>query len=72
LPGGLGDASGGERQYVPALARAGAAAGVDALFMEVHEDPEHALSDGPNSLMLKDFEGLLTIIKRIDAVVKEH
>ena len=72
LPGGLGDASGGERQYVPALARAGAAAGVDALFMEVHEDPEHALSDGPNSLMLKDFEGLLRIIKRIDAVVKEH
>jgi 2-dehydro-3-deoxyphosphooctonate aldolase (KDO 8-P synthase) len=72
LPGGLGDASGGERQYVPALARAGAAAGVDALFMEVHEDPEHALSDGPNSLMLKDFEGLLSIIKRIDAVVKEH
>jgi len=71
LPGGLGDASGGERQYVPALARAGAAAGVDALFMEVHEDPEHALSDGPNSLMLKDFEGLLRIIKRIDAVVKD-
>jgi 2-dehydro-3-deoxyphosphooctonate aldolase (KDO 8-P synthase) len=72
LPGGLGDASGGERQYIPALARAGAAAGVDALFMEVHEDPEHALSDGPNSLMLKDFEGLLRIIKRIDAVVKEQ
>jgi 2-dehydro-3-deoxyphosphooctonate aldolase (KDO 8-P synthase) len=71
LPGGLGHASGGERQYVPALARAGAAAGVDALFMEVHEDPEHALSDGPNSLMLKDFEGLLRIIKRIDAVVKD-
>jgi 2-dehydro-3-deoxyphosphooctonate aldolase (KDO 8-P synthase) len=72
LPGGLGAASGGERQYIPALARAGAAAGVDALFMEVHEDPEHALSDGPNSLMLKDFEGLLRIIKRIDAVVKEQ
>jgi 2-dehydro-3-deoxyphosphooctonate aldolase (KDO 8-P synthase) len=72
LPGGLGGASGGERQYIPTLARAGAAAGVDALFMEVHEDPEHALSDGPNSLMLKDFEGLLRIIKRIDAVVKEQ
>jgi 2-dehydro-3-deoxyphosphooctonate aldolase (KDO 8-P synthase) len=54
------------------LARAGVAAGIDALFMEVHEDPEHALSDGPNSLMLKDFEGLLRIIKRIDAVVKEQ
>ena len=72
LPGGLGDASGGERKYIPALACAGVAAGIDALFMEVHEDPEHALSDGPNSLMLNDFEGLLRTIKRIDAVVKEH
>jgi 2-dehydro-3-deoxyphosphooctonate aldolase (KDO 8-P synthase) len=72
LPGGLGNASGGERKYIPALARAGVAAGIDALFMEVHEDPEHALSDGPNSLMLNDFEGLLRTIKRIDAVVKEH
>jgi 2-dehydro-3-deoxyphosphooctonate aldolase (KDO 8-P synthase) len=72
LPGGLGNASGGERKYIPALARAGVAAGIDALFMEVHEDPEHALSDGPNSLMLNDFEGLLRVVKRIDAVVKEH
>lgn len=72
LPGGLGNASGGERKYIPALARAGVAADIDALFMEVHEDPEHALSDGPNSLMLKDFEGLLKTIKKIDAVVKEH
>jgi len=72
LPGGLGNASGGERKYIPALARAGVAAGIDALFMEVHEDPEQALSDGPNSLMLNDFEGLLRIIKRIDTVVKEH
>jgi 2-dehydro-3-deoxyphosphooctonate aldolase (KDO 8-P synthase) len=72
LPGGLGNASGGERKYIPALARAGVAAGIDALFMEVHEDPEHALSDGPNSLTLNDFEGLLRVVKRIDAVVKEH
>jgi len=72
LPGGLGNASEGERKYIPALARAGVAAGIDALFMEVHEDPEQALSDGPNSLMLNDFEGLLRIIKRIDAIVKEH
>ena len=72
LPGGLGNASGGERKYIPALARAGVAARIDALFMEVHEDPEHALSDGPNSLMLNDFEGLLRVVKRIDAVVKEH
>ena len=49
---------------IPALARAGVAAGVDALFMEVHEDPDHAKSDGPNSLDLKDFEGLLRLSKR--------
>lgn len=71
LPGGLGNASGGERKYIPALARAGAAAGIDALFMEVHEDPDHALSDGPNSLELKDFESLLKVVKRLDAIVKE-
>jgi 2-dehydro-3-deoxyphosphooctonate aldolase (KDO 8-P synthase) len=71
LPGGHGAASGGERKYIPALARAGVAAGVDALFMEVHEDPDHALSDGPNSLRLEDFEGLLKIVKRVDALVKE-
>jgi 2-dehydro-3-deoxyphosphooctonate aldolase (KDO 8-P synthase) len=72
LPGGLGHASGGERKYIPALARAGVAAGVDALFMEVHEDPDHAKSDGPNSLNLKDFESLLQIVKKIDALVKEN
>ncbi|HEY7716992.1 MAG TPA: 3-deoxy-8-phosphooctulonate synthase [Candidatus Binatia bacterium] len=72
LPGGLGAASGGERKYIPALARAGVAAGVDALFMEVHEDPDHALSDGPNSLRLDDFENLLKMVKRLDALVKEE
>jgi len=71
LPGGLGNASGGERKYIPALARAGVAAGIDALFMEVHEDPDHAKSDGPNSLDLKDFEGLLKTVKQLDALVKE-
>ena len=71
LPGGLGAASGGERKYIPALARAGVAAGIDALFMEVHEDPEHALSDGPNSFPLSDFENLLRVVKRLDATVKE-
>jgi 2-dehydro-3-deoxyphosphooctonate aldolase (KDO 8-P synthase) len=70
LPGGLGHASGGERKYIPALARAGVAAGVDALFMEVHEDPDHALSDGPNSLPLSEFEGLLRTVKEIDELVK--
>jgi 2-dehydro-3-deoxyphosphooctonate aldolase (KDO 8-P synthase) len=70
LPGGLGNASGGERKYIPALARAGVAAGIDALFMEVHEDPDHALSDGPNSLALENFEGLLRSVKQIDALVR--
>lgn len=71
LPGGLGSASGGERKYIPALARAAVAAGVDALFMEVHEDPDHAMSDGPNSLDLSEFEGLLMVVKRLDNLVKE-
>jgi 2-dehydro-3-deoxyphosphooctonate aldolase (KDO 8-P synthase) len=70
LPGGLGNASGGERRYIPALARAGVAAGIDALFMEVHQDPDHALSDGPNSLDLKDFEKLLQSVKIIDSLTK--
>jgi 2-dehydro-3-deoxyphosphooctonate aldolase (KDO 8-P synthase) len=70
LPGGLGHASGGERKYIPALARAGVAAGVDALFMEVHEDPDRALSDGPNSLPLSEFETLVRTVKEIDEVVK--
>ncbi len=69
LPGGLGHASGGERKFIPYLARAGVAAGVDVLFMEVHEDPDHALSDGPNSLALADFENLLGVVKEIDAMV---
>ena len=69
-PGGLGKASGGERKYIPALARAAVAVGVDALFMEVHEDPDRALSDGPNSLALNDLEALLARVKQIDALVK--
>jgi len=70
LPGGLGKASGGDRKYIAPLARAGVAAGVDALFMEVHEDPDHALSDGPNSLPLGQFEGLLRVVKRLDEIQK--
>ncbi|HEX7226406.1 MAG TPA: 3-deoxy-8-phosphooctulonate synthase [Candidatus Binatia bacterium] len=70
LPGGLGHASGGERKYVPALARAAVAVGIDALFMEVHEDPDRALSDGPNSLRLNDFENLVRAVKQIDEMVK--
>jgi 2-dehydro-3-deoxyphosphooctonate aldolase (KDO 8-P synthase) len=70
LPGGLGHASGGERKYIPALARAAVAVGVDALFMEVHEHPDQALSDGPNSLRLNDFEKLIRAVKQIDEMVK--
>jgi 2-dehydro-3-deoxyphosphooctonate aldolase (KDO 8-P synthase) len=70
LPGGLGDASGGERKFIPFLARAGVAAGVDLLFMEVHEEPDQALSDGLNSLALDDFEELLRVVKAIDALIR--
>ena len=71
LPGGLGKASGGQRQFITPLARAGAAVGIDALFIEVHEDPDRALSDGPNSLPLKEVEGLLKMVKEIDGMIKE-
>lgn len=70
LPGGLGKASGGDRTYIGPLARAGVAVGIDALFMEVHENPDRALSDGPNSLPLEQFEGLLRLIKEIDQIAK--
>ena len=70
-PGGLGGASGGNREFVPGLARAAVAVGVAALFMEVHPDPDRALSDGPNSLRLDDLEDLLGTLKRLDATVKE-
>jgi 2-dehydro-3-deoxyphosphooctonate aldolase (KDO 8-P synthase) len=71
LPGGQGHASGGQRQFIRALARAAVAAGVDAVFLEVHEDPDHALSDGPNSYRLDELETLLRELKRIDAIAKE-
>ena len=59
MPGGQGSSSGGQREYVPYLARAASAVGIDALFMEVHEDPDKALSDGPNMVHLHQLEGLL-------------
>lgn len=58
-PGGKGDSTGGEREFVPTLAKAAVAAGADGVFMEVHEDPDHAPSDGPNMVKLKDLEHLL-------------
>lgn len=70
-PGGLGERSGGQREYVPLLARAAVAAGVAGLFMETHPDPDKALSDGPNALPLDQFEPLMQRLMAIDAVVKE-
>jgi 2-dehydro-3-deoxyphosphooctonate aldolase (KDO 8-P synthase) len=69
-PGGQGDKSGGDRTMVPYLARAAVAAGVAAVFMEVHQDPDHAPSDGPNMVKLKDFPDLLEQLVEIDAIVK--
>ena len=69
-PGGLGGATGGNREYVPGLARAAVAVGVAALFMEVHPDPDRAKSDGPNSLRLSDLEALLERLTRIDQAAK--
>jgi 2-dehydro-3-deoxyphosphooctonate aldolase (KDO 8-P synthase) len=69
-PGGLGERSGGQREYVPLLARAAVAAGVAGVFMETHPDPEAALSDGPNALPLGQFEELWARLLAIDSVVK--
>ncbi len=66
LPGGLGDASGGERALIPVLARAAAAVGVDALFCEVHDRPDEALCDGPNQIPLDAFPALLDSVLAID------
>ncbi|OFV87502.1 MAG: 3-deoxy-8-phosphooctulonate synthase [Acidobacteria bacterium RBG_16_68_9] len=71
LPGGQGDASGGQRQFIRPLARAAVAVGVAAVFLEVHEDPTRALSDGPNSYRLAELPALLTELKRLDALTKE-
>jgi 2-dehydro-3-deoxyphosphooctonate aldolase (KDO 8-P synthase) len=71
LPGGQGGASGGQRQFIRPLARAAVAVGIDALFLETHEDPDHALSDGPNSYRLSELPELLAELKRIDAISKE-
>lgn len=69
-PGGAGTASSGERHFVPVLARAAIAVGVASVFLEVHQDPDSAPSDGPNMLKLKDLENLLTRLKQYDALTK--
>lgn len=70
LPGGQGGSSGGQREFVEYLGRAAVATGVDGVFMEVHEDPDKALCDGPNSIRLDDLPGLMKKLKAIDAIVK--
>ena len=70
-PGGLGKATGGDSRYVPYLCRAAVAVGVDGLFLEVHDNPDCAKSDGPNMIKLADLEPLLKKLVEIDQVVKE-
>ncbi|HJS21399.1 MAG TPA: 3-deoxy-8-phosphooctulonate synthase [Steroidobacteraceae bacterium] len=70
LPGGKGSASGGQREFIPVLARSAVAAGVAGLFMETHPDPDKALSDGPNAWPLDRMESLLTTLKALDAAAK--
>ncbi|MCZ2439612.1 MAG: 3-deoxy-8-phosphooctulonate synthase [Burkholderiales bacterium] len=70
LPGGQSTSSGGQREFVPVLARAAVAVGVAGLFMETHPDPAHALSDGPNAVPLRHMKALLEQLQSLDAVVK--
>ena len=72
LPGGKGSASGGQREFIPVLARAATAAGIAGLFMETHPKPEEALSDGPNAWPLDKMQALLETLVAIDAAVKKH
>jgi 2-dehydro-3-deoxyphosphooctonate aldolase (KDO 8-P synthase) len=72
LPGGKGSASGGQREFVPVLARAAVGAGVAGLFMETHPDPDKALSDGPNAWPLARMEPLLTTLTELDRIVKAN
>ena len=71
LPGGQGSSSGGQREFVPVLARAAVAAGVSGLFMETHPDPEKALSDGPNAWPLAKMQSLLEVLVRLDQATKQ-
>jgi 2-dehydro-3-deoxyphosphooctonate aldolase (KDO 8-P synthase) len=71
LPGGQGSSSGGQREFVPVLARAAVAVGISGLFMETHPNPAKALSDGPNAVPLEYLKELLATLKTIDASVKQ-
>lgn len=72
LPGGQGGSSGGQREYIAYLSRAAVAAGIDGIFMEVHEEPDKALCDGPNSIPLHELPALLKMLKALDSVVKQR
>jgi 2-dehydro-3-deoxyphosphooctonate aldolase (KDO 8-P synthase) len=72
LPGGRGDASGGQREFIPVLARAAVAAGISGLFMETHPDPDKALSDGPNAWPLARMAPLLATLVGIDRAAKQQ
>jgi 2-dehydro-3-deoxyphosphooctonate aldolase (KDO 8-P synthase) len=72
LPGGQGTASGGQREFVPVLARAAVAAGISGLFMETHPDPSKALSDGPNAFPLWHLKALLQTLMALDETVKRQ
>jgi 2-dehydro-3-deoxyphosphooctonate aldolase (KDO 8-P synthase) len=72
LPGAQGQSSGGQREFVPVLARAAVGAGIAGLFMETHPDPAQALSDGPNAWPLDRMESLLTTLVQLDAIVKSR
>ncbi len=72
LPGGQGTSSGGQREFIPVLARAAVAVGISGLFMETHPDPDQALSDGPNAWPLCEMESLLVTLKQFDAVSKQY
>jgi 2-dehydro-3-deoxyphosphooctonate aldolase (KDO 8-P synthase) len=71
-PGGQGTSSGGDRRFVPVLARAAVAVGVAGVFIETHQDPDKAPSDGPNMVPLKEFASLMAELMAIDAVVKKQ
>ena len=69
-PGGKGTSSGGQRQFVPYLAKAAVATGVSGIFLETHEDPDNAPSDGPNMININNLKELLLKLKQIDEVIK--
>ncbi|MGR3628214.1 MAG: 3-deoxy-8-phosphooctulonate synthase [Sulfitobacter sp.] len=71
-PGGKGGSSGGQREFAPVMARAAAAIGVAAIFMETHEDPDRAPSDGPNMIYLDQMPGLINLLMQFDALAKSH